>query len=52
MSSVVDYNRLKRIDISDPPQKYNLNHLCMVIGALLIMYIFKRAKDKKSDRQL
>ena len=48
MSYVVDYKRLKRIDVSDPVEKFNVNHIIMVVVAIFIMYIYKRIKDKKS----
>lgn len=48
MSYVVDYKRLRRINISDPPEKFNGNHIVMVVGALFVLYIYKRIKDKKS----
>lgn len=50
-SYVVDYKRMKRIEIPQENNKLNLNHLCFVIGALLFMYIFKRVKDKQSYPQ-
>ena len=49
MSYVVDYKRLKRIDISEPAEKFNVNHMIMVIVALFVLYIYKRIKDKKSS---
>ena len=51
MSYVVDYKRLKRIDVSDPKEKFNLTHLGVLLIALLILCIFKRVKDKKSYPQ-
>ncbi len=48
MSNVVDYKRLKRIDISEPSEKFNVNHMIMVVVALFVLYIYKRIKDKKS----
>ena len=48
MSYVVDYKRLKRIDVSEPTEKFNVNHMIMVFVAIFIMYIYKRVKDKKS----
>ena len=48
MSNVVDYKRLKKIDISEPSEKFNVNHMIMVVVALFILYIYKRIKDKKS----
>lgn len=50
-SSVVDYKRLKRVTLPKD-DKFNLNHLCLAIGALLFVIIFKRVKDKKSYEQL
>ena len=48
MSNVVDYKTLKRIDISEPSEKFNVNHMIMVVVALFVLYIYKRIKDKKS----
>ena len=50
-SSVVDYKRIKRVSVQTD-EKFNLNHLCFALAALLFMYMFKKAKDKKSYRQL
>ena len=49
-SYVVDYGRMKRIEIPRTDDKFNLNHMCIALGALLFMYIYKRAKDKKSSQ--
>ena len=50
-SSVVDYRRLKRVSVPND-EKINLTHWCVLIFAILFMYIFKRIKDKKSYQQL
>jgi hypothetical protein len=46
-SYVVDYSRMKRVELPHVDDKFNLNHLCIALTALLFMYIYKRAKDKK-----
>jgi hypothetical protein len=50
-SYVVDYKRMKRIEIDNGDDKINLNHIGIFIFALLFMYIFKRIKDRKSYQQ-
>jgi hypothetical protein len=49
-SGVVDYKRLKRVEVDYSDEKFNLNHLVMLLVALFVMYIFKRIKDKQSDQ--
>lgn len=51
-SYVVDYKRMKRIEIDHSDTKFNLNHIGVFIFALLFMYIFKKIKDRRSDQQL
>ena len=48
-SDVVDYKRLKRVEVSDD-NKFNINHFCIFIVAIFCMYIYKRVKDKQSDQ--
>lgn len=49
-SYVVDYGRMKRVEVFNPDDKFNLNHMCIALVALLFIYIYKRAKDKKSNQ--
>ena len=49
MSAVVDYKRLKRVEVLDN-DKFNINHLCISVVALFCIYIFKRVKDKQYDQ--
>lgn len=50
MSYVVDYNRMKRVDVSNPKEKFNLSHVGILLIAICVLYIFKRVKDKQSSR--
>lgn len=48
-SYVVDYKRIGRVEVQEP-DKFNINHFCIILVALFCMYIFKRIKDRKSDQ--
>ena len=50
-SYVVDYKRMKRIEVEHGDEKINLNHIGIFLFALLFMYIFKKIKDKRSYQQ-
>lgn len=50
-SYVVDYKRMKRIEVEHRDEKINLNHIGIFLFALLFMYIFKKIKDKRSYQQ-
>ena len=49
-SYVVDYKRIKRVEVP-VTDKFNINHLCIMVVALFGVYIYKRIKDKQSDQQ-